>query len=59
MNYYLIFDKFLKPKKAAINIKIVIPPSMGTHGGGQQLFNGPPGAPGPPWAEISSTKKTR
>ncbi len=48
MKCYLILDKFLKPKKAATIVIIVIPPSIGMHGGGQQLLNGPPGAPGPP-----------
>tara|TARA_B100000900_G_scaffold243344_1_gene206898 strand:+ start:150 stop:299 length:150 start_codon:yes stop_codon:yes gene_type:complete len=42
MSYCLILDKFLKPKKAAIKTKTVIPPSIGTQGGGQQ------GAPGGP-----------
>ena len=43
MKYYLILDKFLKPKKAATIAKIVIPPSIGTHGGGQQGgWGGPP-----------------
>ena len=54
MKCYLILDKFLKPKKAATIAKIVIPPSIGTHGGGQQ--GGPPPG-GPNWAINEDDKK--
>ena len=40
---YFLFLKDLKPINAAMNVKMVIPPSTGTQGGGQHSGDGGPG----------------
>ena len=48
-NYLFFFERNLKPNNILKNVKILIPPSIGTHGGGQQGGEPPPpGNPPPP-----------
>tara|TARA_B100000767_G_scaffold13391_1_gene12897 strand:+ start:325 stop:528 length:204 start_codon:yes stop_codon:yes gene_type:complete len=41
---YLFLERNLYPNKILINVKMLMPPSIGIHGGGQQGV--PPGFPG-------------
>ena len=43
-NYLFFFDRNLYPNSILKKVKILIPPSTGIHGGGQQF--GPDGGPG-------------
>jgi|TARA_B100001094_G_scaffold319775_1_gene365042 hypothetical protein len=48
-NYIFFFDRNLYPNNILKKVKILMPPSIGIHGGGQQF--GPEGGPG--WGKKS------